>query len=66
MPCERPFSPRPLPRRYAVGSFQQRNSLCQATLSIGLYLLLEVQFQHYFYFPNFPGLFTFPVKRASV
>jgi hypothetical protein len=31
----------PVPRRYAVVFNQQSCSLCQATLSIGLYLLLE-------------------------
>jgi hypothetical protein len=31
-------------------------SLCQATLSIGPYLLLKVQFQHHHYSPDVPGL----------
>jgi hypothetical protein len=30
-----------LPRRYAAANKQQSGSLCQATLSIGFYLLLE-------------------------
>jgi hypothetical protein len=30
--------------------------LCQATLSIGPYLLLKVQFQRYLYYPDVPAL----------
>ena len=33
-----------------------RALLCQATLSIGPYLLLKVQFQHYFSTPHMPDL----------
>ena len=32
-----------------------RVALCQATLSIGPYLLLKVQFQHFLFYPHVPG-----------